>query len=233
MIWPDPTNSNILQVQLFNPQGALVQETYDDPFGNHNYGHINNGGVPNIQHATVSDPEPGTWTARILWSGLDVDPAQGPEPPGTYRGPMQFKVSGQDYLTSTASPPVKIPGHSSVTIPLRIAMPRQPGDHPESVQFSAGDGARTSLPVARRTFIPSHGGPFRTLITSSVGRDVGQINSYVINVPGRAEVSQRQVPHRSRQPRQQIHLLPRQPEWQGGRHRQDTEGGQRQIRRHG
>ena len=59
MIWPDPTNSNILQVQLFNPQGALVQETYDDPFGNHNYGHINNGGVPNIQHATVSDPEPG------------------------------------------------------------------------------------------------------------------------------------------------------------------------------
>ena len=183
MIWPDPANSNILQFQLFNPQGALVQESYDDPFGNHNYGRINDGGVPNIQHATVSDPEPGTWTARILWSGLDVDPAQGPEPPGTYRGPMHFKVSGQDYLTSAASPPVKIPGHSSATIPLRIAMPRQPGDYPESVQFSAGNGARASLPVARRTFIPSHGGSFRTLITSTVGRDVGQVNTYEINVP--------------------------------------------------
>ena len=183
MIWPDPTNSNILQVQLFNPQGALVQESYDDPFGNHNYGRINNGGVPNIQHVTVSAPEPGTWTARILWSGLDVDPAQGPEPPGAYRGPMHFKVSGQDYLTSPAAAPVSIPGHSSVTVPLRITMPRQPGDYPESVQFSAGDGAQMSLPVARRTFIPSRGGAFRTLITSSVGRDVGQISTYEINLP--------------------------------------------------
>ncbi|MGH3159226.1 MAG: S8 family serine peptidase [Streptosporangiaceae bacterium] len=183
MIWPDPANSNILQFQLFNPQGALVQESYDDPFGDHNYGRINDGGVPNIQHATVSDPEPGTWTARILWSGLDVDPAQGPEKPGTYRGPMQFKVSGQDYLTAPASPSVTIPGHSSVTIPLSITMPRQPGDYPESVQFSAGNGARTSLPVARRVFIPSRGGPFQTLITSTVGRAVGQINTYEINVP--------------------------------------------------
>jgi hypothetical protein len=183
MIWPDPTNSNILQVQLFNPQGALIQESYDDPYGNHDYGPINNGGVPNIQHVTVSDPEPGTWTARFLWSGLDVDPAQGPEPPGTYRGPMSFKVSGQDYLTSPASAPVTIPGHSTVTIPLSITMPRQPGDHPESVQFSADDGALTSLPVARRTFIPADGGSFQTLITSSVGRDVGQINTYEINLP--------------------------------------------------
>jgi hypothetical protein len=183
MIWPDPANSNILQFQLFNPQGALVQESYDDPYGNHDYGRINNGGVPDIQHATVSRPEPGTWTARILWSGLDVDPAQGPEPPGTYRGPVHFRVSGQDYRTSPASAPVGIPGHSSVTIPLRISMPRQPGDYPESVQFSAGDGARTSLPVARRVFIPAGGGAFRTLITSTVGRDIGQASTYEISLP--------------------------------------------------
>jgi hypothetical protein len=183
MIWPDPTNSNILQFQLFDPQGALVQESYDDPYGNHVYGRVNDGGVPNIQHATVSAPEPGTWTARILWSGLDVDLAQGPETPGSYRGPMDFKVSGQDYLTSPASAPVTIPGHSSVTIPLGITMPRRPGDYPESVQFSAGNGASTSLPVARRVFIPAHGGAFQTLITSSVGRDVGQINTYEIDVP--------------------------------------------------
>ena len=189
MIWPDPANSSILQVQLFNPQGALVQESYDDPDGGHVYG-ARTHGVPNIQHTTVADPEPGMWTARILWSGLDVDLAQGPSTPGTYRGPMHFRVSGQDYLSSPASAAVTIPGRASVTIPLRITMPRQPGDHPESVQFSAGDGARTSLPVARRTFIPSHGGAFRALITSSVGRDVGQISTYEINVPtGRRQLN--------------------------------------------
>jgi hypothetical protein len=78
---------------------------------------------------------------------------------------------------------VTIPSHASVTIPLRISMPHQPGDHPESVQFSAGNGARASLPVARRIFIPSHGGRFQTLITSTVGRDVGQVNTYEINLP--------------------------------------------------
>ncbi|HEY2579328.1 MAG TPA: S8 family serine peptidase [Streptosporangiaceae bacterium] len=189
MIWPDPANANILQVQLFNPRGALVQESYDDPNGGHTYGQPTHA-VPNVQHVTVAGPAPGTWTAKILWSGLDVDPAQGPSTPGTYRGPMHFKVSGQRYRTSPASPAVMIPGHSSVTIPLRIAMPRQPGDYPESVQFSAGNGARTSLPVARRVFIPSHGGPFRTVITSSVGRDVGQINTFGINVPaGRRDLN--------------------------------------------
>ena len=65
-------------------------------------------------------------------------------------------------------------------------MPRQAGDHPESVQLSAGDGAATSLPVARRTLIPANGGRFNTLITSTVGRDVGQISTYEINLrPGR------------------------------------------------
>jgi Subtilase family len=183
MIWPDPSNSNILQFQLFNPQGALVQESYDDPYGNHNYGRINDGGVPNIQYATVADPEPGKWTAKILWSGLDVDLAQAPPKPGSYRGLIHFKVSGQDFVTSPASPPVTIPAHSSVTVPLTIAMPGQPGDYPESVQFSAGNGASTSLTVARRVLIPSGGGSFKTLITSSVGRDVGQINTYEVNVP--------------------------------------------------
>jgi len=182
MIWPDPTNSSILQMQLFNPHGALTQESYDDPGGGHVL-NVPTNEVPDIQHVIVSDPMPGTWTAKILWSGLDVDPAQGPEVPGTYRGPMRFKVSGQDYRTSRAFFPVTVPGHSSASIPLRITMPRTPGDHPESVQLSAGDGAMTSLPVARRTLIPSTGGRFSTLITSSVGRAVGQISTYQINVP--------------------------------------------------
>jgi hypothetical protein len=51
------------------------------------------------------------------------------------------------------------------------------------VQFSASDGARTSLPVARRVFVPSDGGSFRTLITSTVGRDIGQASTYEISLP--------------------------------------------------
>jgi hypothetical protein len=190
MIWPDPANSSILQVQLFNPQGALTQESYDDPNGGHSYGHTDQ--VPNIQHVTVTDPEPGTWTARILWSGLDVDPAQGPEPPGSYRGPIHFKVSGQDYRSAPAFSPVLIPAHASVSVPLQIAIPRAPGDHPESVQLTAGNGAAASLPVARRTLIPAGGGSFSTLITGSVGRDVGQISTYEVNLPaGRRDLNVR------------------------------------------
>jgi len=39
------------------------------------------------------------------------------------------------------------------------------------------------VPVARRTLIPANGGPFQTLITSTVGRSIGQLSSYEINVP--------------------------------------------------
>jgi hypothetical protein len=66
---------------------------------------------------------------------------------------------------------------------LTVDMPAAPGDHPESVQFVAANGARTSLPIARRTLIPSGGGAFDTLITSSVGRQVGQISTFDIDVP--------------------------------------------------
>lgn len=50
------------------------------------------------------------------------------------------------------------------------------------MQLSAGNGAATSLAVARRTLIPASGGRFSTLITSTVGRDVGQISTYEINL---------------------------------------------------
>jgi hypothetical protein len=188
MIWPDPTNSNRLQVVLFNPQGALVQQSYDD------------GGlatarrpasIPNIQHIEVSAPRPGRWTAEILWGGIDQDLALPPIVPGTYTGPMSFKVSGQDWITARASRPVVIPPQSTVPVPLQVAFPVSPGDHPESVQFTAtGLGqngnaavAATSVPVARRTLIPPSGGSFQTLITSTVGRSIGQVSTYNIDVP--------------------------------------------------
>jgi hypothetical protein len=180
MIWPDATNNNIICFALFDPRGRLEQLSYDD--GNPSTTG-KTGSVPDIQHAEVSDPEPGTWTAKILWSGKDVDLALPPATPGTYTGPMSFKVSGQDYLTSPATRPTTIPAHSSAAIPLRVGMPVAPGDHPVSVQFTARNGSATSLPVTRRTLIPPNGGRFQTLITSTVGRSIGQMNTYAIEVP--------------------------------------------------
>ncbi|MBO0803387.1 MAG: S8 family serine peptidase [Nocardiopsaceae bacterium] len=183
MIWPDPTNSNVICFALFDPQGRLEQLSYDD-------GAASAHQVPDDQHADVANPEPGRWTARILWSGTDQDLALPPSVPGTYTGPVSFKVSGQDFVSTPASRPVTIPAHSSTTIPLAIAFPAAPGDHPESVQFAASDGARVSVPVARRTPIPPDGGRFTTPITSTVGRMLGQQSTYEITVPpGRSSLN--------------------------------------------
>jgi hypothetical protein len=62
-------------------------------------------------------------------------------------------------------------------------------DGPESVQFTAsfgGAAAVASVPISRRTLIPSSGGSFKTLITSTVGCSIGQVNTYDINVPSGA-----------------------------------------------
>jgi hypothetical protein len=186
MIWPDPNNNSTLQIQLFNPRGALTQESYDDgvPAGH---------SIPNIQHIEVSAPQAGRWTAKILWSGKDQDLALPPVTPGPYTGPMSFRVSGQNWVTGPAARPVIIPAHASAAVPLRVAFPVSPGDHPESVQFTAsapGTHAASviSVPVARRTLIPSSGGTFHTLLTSTVGRGLGQVSTYDMAVP--AGVSQ-------------------------------------------
>jgi subtilase family protein len=180
MIWPDSTNDNIICFALFDPRGRLEQLSYDDGSAGANGA---NGSVPDIQDAQVTDPEPGRWTAKILWSGKDVDLALPPATPGTYTGPVSFKVSGQDFESAPATRPVTIPAHTSATIPLRVAFPSAPGDHPESVQFTATDGARVSVPVARRTLIPADGGTFATLITGTVGRMIGQQSTYEMDVP--------------------------------------------------
>ncbi|HEY2505908.1 MAG TPA: hypothetical protein VGI58_05290 [Streptosporangiaceae bacterium] len=178
MIWPDPTNSSTLMFDLFNPQGALVQQSYDDGTPGRT------GRSPDMQHVEVNDPNPGRWTAIFLWGGDDDYVELAPATPGTYTGPMSFKVSGQNYVNQPgAIRPVFIPAHSSVSVPLHVAMPFQPGDHPESLQLSASDGASIALPIARRTLIPSAGGTFQTLITATTARDVGQISTYEINVP--------------------------------------------------
>jgi Subtilase family len=178
MIWPDSTNNNVLEFVLFNPQGAIVQESYNDGTPGRA------GSSPNIQHVEVSDPAPGRWTAKFLWGGIDDYVELAPAVPGTYRGPMSFQVSGQDYSTvPDAIRPVTIPARSSVSVPLHVVMPAQPGDHPESLQLFASNGAAISVPVARRTLIPASGGAFQALITGTSARSVGQISTFEINVP--------------------------------------------------
>jgi hypothetical protein len=62
-------------------------------------------------------------------------------------------------------------------------MPTAPGDAPESVQFTTPTGLVSSVPVARRSLIPSGGGSFGATLTSSVSRGPGQIKTFYVDVP--------------------------------------------------
>ena len=179
MRWPDPTNSddNILTFILTDPAGKLAQLSYD-------YGASNGDNAsPDIQHSTVEHPMAGTWTAQIVWANGRGHVQTAPDTPGPYTGTVTFQASGQDFTTVPATAPVTIPGHSSVSVPLAITLPRDPGDAPESVQFAGLNGLQTSVPVARRTLIPSGGGSFAATLTSSVSRGPGQIKTFYVNVP--------------------------------------------------
>jgi hypothetical protein len=179
MRWPDPTNSddNILTFILTDPAGKLAQSSYD-------YGASNGPNAsPDIQHSTVEHPMAGTWTAQIVWANGRGHVQTAPDTPGTYTGTVTFQASGQDFTTRPASAPVTIPAHSSVSVPLAIALPLAPGDAPESVQFTAPGGLESSVPIARRTLIPSVGGLFRATLTSSVSRGPGQIKTFYVDVP--------------------------------------------------
>jgi hypothetical protein len=179
MRWPDPTNNdvNILSFILTDPSGKLAQSSYD-------YGAANGPNAsPDIQHATVQRPAAGTWTAQIVWADGRGHVQSPPNTPGTYRGPVTFQASGQNFTTAPATGSVTIAAHHSATVPLAVAMPRAPGDAPESVQFSGSDGLASSLPIARRVLIPSGGGAFVAPLTSSVSRGPGQIKTFYVNVP--------------------------------------------------
>jgi hypothetical protein len=179
MRWPDPTNSddNILSFILTDPAGRLAQSSYD-------YGAANGPNAsPDIQHSTVEHPMAGTWTAQIVWANGRGHAQSAPDTPGTYTGTVTFQASGQNFTTSPASAPVTIAPRSSVSVPLSIALARAPGDAPESVQFTGPNGLESSVPIARRTLIPSRGGFFGATLTSSVSRGPGQIKTFYVNVP--------------------------------------------------
>jgi hypothetical protein len=179
MRWPDPTNSddNILTFILTDPAGKLAQLSYD-------YGAANGPNEsPDIQHSTVEHPMAGTWTAQIVWADGRGHVQLPPNTPGPYTGTVTFQASGQNFTTSPASAPVTIRPHNSVSVPLRIALPRTPGDSPESVQFTGSNGLESSVPIARRTLIPPFGGAFGATLTSSVSRGAGQIKTFYVDVP--------------------------------------------------
>ena len=179
MRWPDPTNSddNILTFLLTDPAGKLAQQSYD-------YGASNGSAAsPDIQHSTVEHPMAGTWTAQVLWSNGRGHVQSPPDVPGPYTGTVTFQAGGQNFTTSPASAPVTIQPRSSASVPLSIALPKTPGDAPESVQFTAQNGLESSVPVARRTLVPSAGGSFGATLTSSVSRGPGQIKTFYVNVP--------------------------------------------------
>ena len=184
MRWPDPTNgdNNILAFILTDPAGRLAQESYD--YGAANYVPCAGGGCsPDIQHSTVEHPMAGVWKAQIVWANGRGHVQNPPDTPGPYRGTVTFQASGQKFTRSPASASVTIAPRSSVSVPLSIALPQAPGDHPESVQFTGSKGLKSSVPIARRTLIPSAGGSFGATLTSSVSRGPGQIKTFFVRVP--------------------------------------------------
>jgi hypothetical protein len=178
IIIPDPANKTNVGITLVDPEGRLTQVSYS-----YDADFPGAAPAPDMQHVEVAHPMEGTWTAKLLWNAGDVDLQSPPAKPGSYRGNLSFRVTGVNYTTASAAKPVTIPAHSSVSVPLNVTFPDAPGDHPQSVQFTGSNGSQSSVPIARRTLIPSAGGSFSTLITSTVDRGVGQISTYNINVP--------------------------------------------------
>ena len=178
LIIPDPANKTDVGETLFDPLGRIAQISYS-----YNADFAGAGPAPNLQHVEVQHPMPGAWTAKFFWNANDVPLQAPPASPGSYRGSMSFHVTGQQDVFGAGTAPVVIPAHASVNVPLTVAFPAAPGDHPESVQFTGSNGAHLSLPVSRRTLIPSTGGSFTTTITGTVGRDLGQLSTYDVDVP--------------------------------------------------
>lgn len=181
MIWPDPTNSAILSYDVIDPKGALTQISYDYGTPATRPGRPNT--VPDIGDTQIADPIKGTWTVIVRWANGRSHLQEPPNVPGTYTGNLSFRMMGSTFQTAKATKAVTIPANSSVDVAVPVKFPKAPGDHPESVQFTSSAGETLSLPIARRTLIPSTGGAFKPLITTTVGRQVGEITTFDVNVP--------------------------------------------------
>jgi hypothetical protein len=176
MVTPNPNNDAVLSLLLFDPKGNLSQVSYD-------YSSSPTGPVSNNEHVSIDNPMPGKWRAQIVWNNGRTHLQDPPPTPGSYRGSVSVRFTGQTESDRRATRPATIHAHSSATIPVTISLPNQPGDSPESLQFTSNRGTATSVPVTRRTLIPPAGGTFHWQMGSSVARGFGPLKSMQINVP--------------------------------------------------
>ncbi|MFF3846461.1 S8 family serine peptidase [Streptomyces sp. NPDC002328] len=180
MVWPGTSDSGKLALALVDPAGRLTQLSYDyDGYGRHT----------NYQHVDVHDPRPGTWTVKVLWNNGRLYLQNPPSEPGSYRGPVKIRLTGHRYASAGVPGQTRvIPAGATATFPVKVPMPQKAGDAPFSLQFASDTGTHLSLPVACRSLIPTdpapgHSTSFAVTITGGVGRDVGQTNSYYLDVP--------------------------------------------------
>ncbi|WP_028808927.1 S8 family peptidase [Streptomyces sp. 351MFTsu5.1] len=186
MVWPGTADSGKLVLVLLDPVGRLTQVSYDY-----------DGGVnSNHQHVDVHDPRPGTWTVKLVWGNGRMLLQDKPLKPGSYRGPVSVRITGHRYARAGVPEQTRVvPAGGTARFPVRIPLPRTAGDAPFSLQFASDSGTRLSLPVARRTLIPTdprpgHSTSFSATVTGGVGRDVGQTGGYYLDVPpGRRDLS--------------------------------------------
>jgi hypothetical protein len=90
MIWPDPTNGNVLSFILTDPRGRLRQQSYD--YGTASTNPARPGTVPDFQRVEIAHPQPGMWHAEIVWANGRAHlqsppnvPAPTPEPSSSGR----------------------------------------------------------------------------------------------------------------------------------------------------
>ncbi len=221
MIWPDPTNSNVLEFVLFNPQGAIVQESYDDATP----------GRP-ASRRTSSMPRspipPRAGGRRSSCGAASTTSSKSPRPrPAAIAVRCRSACPGR--TTAPHRPSARSRSRLAPACRYRSGSRclSRPGDHPESVQLSASSGAADSVPIARRTLIPSGGGSFRAAIIGTSARGVGQIDTYEINVPAGRPDLERHAARDRRQRGQPVQLLPGRPERHGRGHREHAADGER------
>ena len=146
--------------------------------------------MPDIGHVEVANPEAGTWTAQIKWANGRAHLQSLPNVPGTYRGTVSFRASGQNWITSPAVADDHDRGARLGDDPAAGGVPDRSGRPPRVGAVrrrQRRQDARSRSPAARSSRAPAASST--RPITGSVGRGIGQISTFNINVPaGRADL---------------------------------------------